>query len=433
MTGFTRILELPVDPVDRRGLRARLAVVEPRRRPPRHRDQPASRRRRGGRRWRSARSSPPPPTASRARGCWPSSPKRMRRSRCSRPRPVHGGGLDPRSSSATGRWSHADGEVGHRARHGPRDRARGARRRSRSPTTSVSPPVGPSASGPAGAPGTATTTTSPSRCCSTNLDAADRLGCGSTPSSSTTATRPASATGCHDAPTAFPSPLADLAGRIADTGRAAGIWTAPFLVGADSDLARDHPDWLVGGARGQRRALGTAHRGARRHPPGRRRAPRRGVPDPAGWGFSYHKIDFLYGGAMPGRRHADVTRWRPTARAAAGPGGDRRRTRCCSGAAHRCCPRSDGRRDAHLARHRPDWEPPLGDVSQPSGSGAVLAGRARAWQHGRWWVNDPDCITVRPGIDRRELWAGGAGEPRRARGVRRSDRCARRAWARLDP
>jgi alpha-galactosidase len=53
----------------------------------------------------------------------------------------------------------------------------------------------------------------------------------------------------------------------------------------------------------------------------------------------------------------------------------------------------------------PDFEPPLGDVSQPSGRGAVLMGRARAWQHGRWWVNDPDCITVRPGIDRRELWA----------------------------
>jgi alpha-galactosidase len=38
--------------------------------------------------------------------------------------------------------------------------------------------------------------------------------------------------------------------------------------------------------------------------------------------------------------------------------------------------------------------------------GALLAGRARAWQHGRFWTDDPDCIVVRPEVERRELWAG---------------------------
>jgi len=30
---------------------------------------------------------------------------------------------------------------------------------------------------------------------------------------------------------------------------------------------------------------------------------------------------------------------------------------------------------------------------------------ARAWQLGRFWVNDPDCLLVRPGVQRRSDWA----------------------------
>jgi len=41
--------------------------------------------------------------------------------------------------------------------------------------------------------------------------------------------------------------LADLAARIRDAGRRPGIWVAPFLVGARSLVAREHPEWLVGG------------------------------------------------------------------------------------------------------------------------------------------------------------------------------------------
>ena len=50
----------------------------------------------------------------------------------------------------------------------------------------------------------------------------------------------------------------------------------------------------------------------------------------------------------------------------------------------------------------PDWEPLDGDVSQPGGRSAVLAGRARTWMHGRFWVNDPDCLIVRPAVERRD-------------------------------
>jgi len=30
---------------------------------------------------------------------------------------------------------------------------------------------------------------------------------------------------------------------------------------------------------------------------------------------------------------------------------------------------------------------------------------ARAWQHGRFWVNDPDCLMLRPAAARRADWA----------------------------
>jgi alpha-galactosidase len=53
----------------------------------------------------------------------------------------------------------------------------------------------------------------------------------------------------------------------------------------------------------------------------------------------------------------------------------------------------------------PKYDPADGDGSQPSQYGATLSTIGRAWQHGRFWVNDPDCIVARPEIERREEWA----------------------------
>lgn len=46
-----------------------------------------------------------------------------------------------------------------------------------------------------------------------------------------------------------------------------------------------------------------------------------------------------------------------------------------------------------------------GDYSQPGQDPAEFTGAGRQWQHGRLWVNDPDCLMARPAVETRERWA----------------------------
>lgn len=205
----------------------------------------------------------------------------------------------------------------------------------------------------------------------------------------------------------FPSPLSDLAQRIVDTGRTAGIWTAPFLVGSDSEVAREHPDWLVGGAdagsphwQQDLAVLDVTHPDAAEHLIGIYRTLR-------AWGFTYHKIDFVYGGAISGRRHADIGAVEAYVEGLRlvreGVGDDA----VLLGCGAPILP-SIGYVDA--MRVSPDialeFDPSGASRDAPGGRNALLNGRARAWQHGRFWVNDPDCLLVRPEVERRDVWAG---------------------------
>lgn len=199
--------------------------------------------------------------------------------------------------------------------------------------------------------------------------------------------------------------LADVVARIRATGRRAGIWLAPFLVAARSELAAAHPDWLVRDAEAgfnwdqPLRILDPTHPEAAEHL-------QAVVRRLAAMGIDYFKIDFLYAGAQVGGRHADadpIDAYRHglrLVRDAAGPGST------ILGCGAPLLP-SVGLVDA--MRVSPDidpaFAPPDGDVSQPSGQGALLAGRARAFQHARLWVNDPDCLLARPEVEHREQWA----------------------------
>lgn len=201
----------------------------------------------------------------------------------------------------------------------------------------------------------------------------------------------------------FPS-LAELVRRIRGEGRRAGLWLAPFVATTGSRLVRDHPGWLVGDAGvnwGQPLVgLDLTH------------------PEVRAWltaalhelldaGVDAVKLDFLYAGCLPGPRSSGATpveAYRSglqLLRDVVGPEVN------LVGCGAPLLP-SVGLVDA--MRVSPDLFHPDGPAQEPSGEHADVraeAGvRARAWQHGRWWANDPDCLVLRPSFGARERWAG---------------------------
>lgn len=207
------------------------------------------------------------------------------------------------------------------------------------------------------------------------------------------------------------SSLGDLAARIRDRGRRAGLWVAPFLVGARSQVAREHPEWLVGSGAGSPASAGvnwdqdlygldTTH-------PGALAWLEEVFGTFAGLGFDFFKIDFVYGAALPGMRHSDsltpVEAYRQGVRTIRAAVGEEAYLLGCGAPVLPSVGLVDAMRvSADIALH---YEPEGGDLSQPSQRAAVGNGAARAYQHGRFWVNDPDCLVARPEVERREEWA----------------------------
>lgn len=202
------------------------------------------------------------------------------------------------------------------------------------------------------------------------------------------------------------SSLSALVSRIRSAGRRAGLWLAPFLVSPRSRLYAEHPQWLLGGARGgfnwgeQQAVLDVTHPGAEEYL-------RTVFGTLRAMGIDYFKLDFMYAGALAGQRaDADATplaayrRGLELIREAIGPDS------YLLGCGAPILP-SVGLVDAMRVSPdtAPHYEPDHGDLSLPSQRAAVLTGQARAWQHGRFWANDPDCLIVRPQVERREAWA----------------------------
>ncbi len=204
------------------------------------------------------------------------------------------------------------------------------------------------------------------------------------------------------------SSIAGIADRIKATGRRAGIWLAPFLVFPDSELARDHPDWIVGGATAPIHAghnwgrdllaLDTTHPAAMDWIAEVFATMHR-------WGYDFFKVDFVYAAAIPGGRYDDVPplhAYRQGMRTIREAIGDSYLLGCGAPIlpsvglvdAMRVSP------DTHL--HYEPWD---GDRSQPALASAMMTGRGRAFTQGRFWINDPDCLLARPDVERREEWA----------------------------
>jgi alpha-galactosidase len=197
------------------------------------------------------------------------------------------------------------------------------------------------------------------------------------------------------------SSLAGLVEQIRGSGRRAGIWVAPFIAGERSSLARTHPDWLTGDAGrnwGQRLSgVDLTHPGARDH----LFAVLRGLRD---LGFDYFKLDFLYGGALPGRRHQDaspVAAYRSGMRLVRRAVGEESYLLGCGAPMLPSIGLVDAMRVSSDAIDPTD----PGDPAGPGEGAEPLRGQAnieaRAWQHGRLWVNDADCLVARPSFPRR--------------------------------
>ncbi|MEB3327961.1 MAG: glycoside hydrolase family 36 protein [Candidatus Sericytochromatia bacterium] len=211
---------------------------------------------------------------------------------------------------------------------------------------------------------------------------------------------------------AFPHGLATLAAALRQLGFRAGLWLAPFVVGAHSEVAHAHPDWLVRGAAGEP-LLALDHWGQRCHALDLARPEVRAHLSHvvrtlvAGWGFDFLKLDFLYAGALPGPRAGGASPLEAyrlglaALRNAAGNG-------YLLGCGAPLLP-SVGLVDA--MRVGPDvaatWWPPDGDASAPALANALRSSLARGWMHGRWWWNDPDCLLL--GAEHRGLTAAEQG------------------------
>jgi alpha-galactosidase len=195
------------------------------------------------------------------------------------------------------------------------------------------------------------------------------------------------------------SSMGDVAARIRDSGRRAGIWLAPFTVAAHSVLAREHPDWLAGAA-GHNwghdlLGLDVTHPGARTYLSsvfGRLREA----------GFDYFKLDFLFTGALDVERHEDlngVAAYRSglaLIREAVGPGSY---LLGCGAPMLPSVGLVDAMRVSPDTYHPTDTED---DQRSLRGRACVVA---RAWQHGRFWVNDADCLVARRSFAGRREWA----------------------------
>ena len=209
----------------------------------------------------------------------------------------------------------------------------------------------------------------------------------------------------------FPEGLTPLASAIHQAGFTPGVWLAPFIAHPKSRLAAQPPDWLLRDR--LKRPVnagflwGTFMRGLDlTHPDAMayvKDVIHTAVDD---WGFQYLKLDFLYAAALTGR-YRDSTRTRAqvvragleAVRDAAGEDTFLLGSGCPIGSAIGLV---DAMRiGADTARR---WKSSYrgihffiqDELSFPSARNALQNALVRSNLHRRWWINDPDCLLLRP-------------------------------------
>jgi alpha-galactosidase len=209
----------------------------------------------------------------------------------------------------------------------------------------------------------------------------------------------------------FSNGVKPLAQKISAEGLIPGLWLAPFIIHPKSELYHQHPDWILRRANGRPvnagYVWGTLDTALDLTVPEALQYTCDVIRTAAHeWGYPYLKLDFLYAAALPGK-YADPTKTRAQVlrmgmqalRDAMGP----EVTLLGCGApfgsmlglveAMRIGPDVSG-----------DWQPTFNGIrafiqnepSFPCARNSIRNILTRANLHGHWWVNDPDCLLLRP-------------------------------------
>lgn len=211
---------------------------------------------------------------------------------------------------------------------------------------------------------------------------------------------------------AFPEGVAPLAAEIRQAGFTPGLWLAPFVLDPASRLAHEHPDWLLRGRLDRPANAGFLFNGFfaaaldLTYPAAAEHVCRLIHTAVHEWGFPYLKLDFLYAAALPGRRH-DPTQTRAQCLRRAlqlirQEAGEKAFLLGCG------CPLGSGVGLVDAMRIGADvdvrWRPAIRGIETffhkepdlPSLRNSLHNILSRSMLHRRWWLNDPDCLLLRP-------------------------------------
>ncbi len=210
---------------------------------------------------------------------------------------------------------------------------------------------------------------------------------------------------------AFPEGVRLLAREIKAAGFSPGLWLAPFILHPRAGIISEHPDWLLRNANGRPVNCGFGWNALTRAldltvPDALEYACRAVGAAVHRWGYPYLKLDFLYAAAVKGR-YNDPTRTRAQVlrggmQALRDAAGEDTFLVGCGAPLGSVIGLVDAMRVGEDVS--PDWYPHIFGIGLglrrepflPSVRNSVHNTLTRSALHGRWWINDPDCLLVRP-------------------------------------
>jgi len=209
----------------------------------------------------------------------------------------------------------------------------------------------------------------------------------------------------------FPNGVAPVAAEIKKEGLLPGLWLAPFILHPKAEVIKQHPDWLLRKANGKKvnagyvwgaltTALDLTVSEALDY------ACRVVKTASQDWGYPYLKLDFLYAAAVDCQyrdrtltRAQVLRRGMEAIREAVGP--DVTLLGCGAPFGSMLGLVEAMRIGADVSG---DWTPKFGGLgamfknepAMPSARNSIRNILTRASLHGHWWINDPDCLLIRP-------------------------------------